>query len=159
MWQQPHTYKVYTLQLRKAFLTIKELSSRKLIIPSFGWCRTFPPKEFEREPQNRLPLLPTARSYPLLPLTYGPSLLYWMGTGWWRLSLVRVPLLCMSKACLLLMHLPWFGGSFVHYVAHPWPLVRELFSNLPFFAACFLQGLGLTWLWVFLSLACFLLLP
>ena len=36
---------------------------------------------------------------------------------------------------------------------------RELFSDLPFFMACFLQGLGLARLWAFLSLAHSLLLP
>ena len=102
-----------------------------LVVPthsSFFWVachpsRTFPLKEFEREPQNRLSLLPTTRPYPLLPLTYNPSLLYWLGTGWWCLSLVCSPLLCMSKACLLLMHLQWTEGLFVHFFAHPWPLV------------------------------------
>ena len=44
--------------------------------------RTFSPKEFEREPQNRLSLLPTARPYPGLPLTHDPQLLYWLGTSW-----------------------------------------------------------------------------
>ena len=44
--------------------------------------RTFALKEFEQEPQNRLSLLPTARSYPLLPLTHDPLPLYWLGTGW-----------------------------------------------------------------------------
>jgi len=35
----------------------------------------------------------------------------------------------------------------------------ELFSDLPFFMACFLQGLGFAWLWAFLSLAHSLLPP
>ena len=47
--------------------------------PSFFWVvchlsRTSPPKESEHEPQNRLSLLPTAKPYPLLPLTHDPSL-------------------------------------------------------------------------------------
>ena len=42
---------------------------------SFFWVvchlnRTSPPKESEREPQNRLSLPPTPKSYPLLPLTH-----------------------------------------------------------------------------------------
>ena len=69
--------------------------------------RTFPLKDFEREPQNRLPLLPIARPYPFLPLTHGPPLLYWLGTGWCCLSLVRAPLPCVSKVCLLLMRFSW----------------------------------------------------
>ena len=79
--------------------------------PSFFWMichpsRTSPPKESERELQNRLSFIPIARPYFLLPLTYDPSLLYWLGTGWWCLCLARAPLPCMSKACLLLMQLP-----------------------------------------------------
>ena len=67
--------------------------------------RTLPPKEFEREPQNRLSFLPTAKPYPLLPLTHDSPILYWLGIGWWCLGLARAPVLFMSKACLLLMHL------------------------------------------------------
>ena len=73
--------------------------------------RTFPPKKFKQEPQNRLSLLPIARPYPLLSLTHDPPLQYWLGTSWWCLGLMRSLLLCMSKACLLLMRLPWTGGS------------------------------------------------
>ena len=73
--------------------------------------RTFPPKKFKQEPQNRLSLLPIARPYPLLSPTHDPPLQYWLGTSWWCLGLVRSLLPCMSKACLLLMHLPWTGGS------------------------------------------------
>ena len=55
-----------------------------LVIPthlSLFWMvchssKTFPLKEFEWKSQNRLFLLPTARPYPLLPLTHGPPLLY-----------------------------------------------------------------------------------
>ena len=73
--------------------------------------RTFSPKKFKQEPQNRLSLLPIARPYPLLSLTHDPPLQYWLGTSWWCLGLVRSLLPCMSKACLLLMRLPWTGGS------------------------------------------------
>ena len=128
-----------------------------LVVPtniSFFWVvchpsKTFPPKEFEWEPQNRLSLLPTVRSYPLLPLTHDPPLLYWLGTGWWYLSLMRAPLPCVSKACLLLMRLPWLKGLSVCFVAHFEP---------SFFMACFLQRLGLAWLWALLFLTHSLLL-
>ena len=73
--------------------------------------RTFPLKKFKQEPQNRLSLLPIARPYPLLSLTHNLPLQYWLGTSWWCLGLMRSLLLCMSKACLLLMRLPWTGGS------------------------------------------------
>ena len=91
--------------------------------PSFFWVvchpsRISPPKESEWEPQNRLSLLPTTRSYPLLPLIHDPSLLYWLGTGWWCLGFVHTPLLRTSKACPLLMRLPCFEGSSVHSVTH-----------------------------------------
>ena len=105
--------------------------------------KTFPPKKFEREPQNKLPLLPTVRPYPYLPLTHDPPLLYWLGTDWWCLALhvlhfcVCPKLVCCSCIChgleahlcilLLILDLLW----------------RELFSDLPFFIACFLQGLSL----------------
>ena len=57
--------------------------------------RTFLPKELEREPQNRLPFLPTAKPHPLIPLTHGPPPLYWLGIGRWCLSLM-----CMLHFCL-----------------------------------------------------------
>ena len=53
-----------------------------LVIPAYSYffwvvchsSRTFPPKEPERKPQNRLSPFPTARPYPLLPLTHYPQL-------------------------------------------------------------------------------------
>ena len=90
-----------------------------LVVPTYHsifWVvchlsRTFPLKKFKQEPQNRLSLLPIARPYPLLSLTHNLPLQYWLGTSWWCLGLMRSLLLCMSKACLLLMRLPWTGGS------------------------------------------------
>ena len=102
-----------------------------LVVPTYScffWVvshpsRTLPSKESEQEPQNRLSLLPTAKPYPLLPLTHDPPLLYWLGTSWWCLGFARAPLLCTSKACLLLMCLSWFGGPSVHFAAHSWSLM------------------------------------
>ena len=124
--------------------------------PSLFWVvchprRTFPPKEFEWEPQNRLSLLTTARLYLLLPLTHDPPLLYWLGIGWWCLGFVCAPLLCMSKACLLLMHFHDLETHMCILSLILDLLWRELFSNPPFFMVCFLQGLSLAWLWDFLS--------
>ena len=107
------------------------LHGMHLVVPthsSLFWVvchssRTFSSKKFEREPQNRLPFLPTARPYPHLPLTHIPPLLYWLGIGWWCLGLAHAPLLCMFKTCLLLICLPWSGGSSVHSAAYSWPLV------------------------------------
>ena len=95
--------------------------------PYFFWvvcypCRTFPSKEPEQEPYNRFSLFPTAKPYfPYLwPMTH--HFLYLLGIGWWCLDLARAPLLCMFKTCLLLMHLPWSGGSSAHSATHPWLL-------------------------------------
>ena len=72
--------------------------------------KTFSSKELEWEPQNQLPLLPTTRPYPLLPLTHVPLPLHWLSTSRGCLSLVHAPLSCESMACLLFMRLPWLGG-------------------------------------------------
>ena len=96
--------------------------------PYFFWVvchpnRTFPLKEPEQEPHNRFSLLFTARSYPFLPLTHDPPLLYSLGTGWWCLGLAHALVLCTSKTCPLLMRLPWSRGLSVHSTVHPWPLI------------------------------------
>ena len=82
----------------------------QLIFPSFGWyvipAKYFPQKSLNENPKIGLPLLPTIRPHPLLPLTHGPPLLYWLGTSWWCLSLMCAPLSCVSMACLLLTHFP-----------------------------------------------------
>ena len=135
------------------FLAI--LHGMHLVIPthhSLFWvvCQTFPPKEFEQELHNRLSLLPIARPYPLLPLTHDPPLLYWLGTSWWCLGLMCAPLSCMSKACLLLMRLPWAGRLFARSAAHSWPFVAWTILWSSILHGCFLQGLGLAWLWAFL---------
>ena len=46
--------------------------------------------------------------------------LYWLGTSWWCLGLALASLLCMSKTCLLLMHLQWSRGSSAHSAALLW---------------------------------------
>ena len=122
-----------------------------LVVPTyhyFFWVishlsKTLPLKEFEQEPQNRLSLLPTVKPYLLLPLTHDPPFLYWLGTGWWCLSFARAPLLCTSKACLLLIHLPWSKGSFVHSATHPWPLMAWIIFWFPILYSLLLLGAGL----------------
>ena len=102
--------------------------------------RIFPLKELERQPQNRLFPLPTARPYPLLSLTHDPPLLVLVG---YRL-VMSGPCACnisMYVQNLSAAHaLPWFGGLSVHSTAHPWPLAS-------------FQGLGHIWLWAFLPTA------
>ena len=99
----------------------------QLIFPSFGWyvilTGHFPQKSLNKNPKIGFHLLPTARPYPLLPLTHGPPLLYWRGTSWWCLSLVYAPLPCVSIACLLLIRLPWLESSSMHSTTHSWPLM------------------------------------
>ena len=46
-------------------------------------------------------------NHALLPLTHDLTILYWLSISWWGLGLVRVSFSCMSKICLLLMHLLW----------------------------------------------------
>ena len=59
--------------------------------------KTFPPKEFERELQNRLSLLPIARPYPFLSLTHDPP------SGAWALCVLHfcvcLKLVCYSCVC------------------------------------------------------------
>ena len=69
--------------------------------------------------------------------------LYWLGTGYWCLDLARAPLLCMSKTCLLLMHLPWFGGSFAHSTAHLWLLMVWAIFWFPILYGLLPLGAGL----------------
>ena len=55
---------------------------------------------------------------------------------------MRAPLLCVSKACLLLMHLPWPGGLSVHSAAHSWPFVAyDLLSSWA--GSCLIVGFSL----------------
>ena len=59
---------------------------------SFGWyiipVGHFPPKSLSRNPRRGSPLLPITRPHPILLLTYGSFLLYWLGTSRWCLNLV-----------------------------------------------------------------------
>ena len=86
----------------------------QFIFLSFGWyvipTGHFPQKSLSGNPRIDFPLFPTARSYPLVPLTHGPPRLYWLGTSGWCLSLVCVSLPCESMAYLLFMHLPLLAG-------------------------------------------------
>ena len=110
--------------------------------------RTFPSKEFKREPKIGFSLLPTSKPYIFLSLTHDPPLLYWLGTSWWCLSLVHAPLPYVSMACLLFMRLPWPKGLFAHFATHSWPLVAwislwafVLYVSLPSWAgSCLIVG-------------------
>ena len=82
--------------------------------------RTFPPKELERETQNRLPFLPIVKPHPFLPLTHGLRPLYWLGTSR-CLSLMRAPLLYESIDFLAFMRLPLPASLFglaMHSATH-----------------------------------------
>ena len=133
-----------------------------LVIPThvyFFWMRCHPnrttlPKEVEWEPQNKLPLLPTTWPHPLIPLTCGSPLLYWLRTGRWCLSLMCTPLPSKSIAFLALTCLPLPLGLF-DFVARSsaclTPVVWWVFGP-SFFASHFFFKLGVVWVWAFFSL-------
>ena len=131
---------------------------------SFFWVvchlnRKFPLKESEREPQNKLSLLPIARLYPSLTSDPWPTILVLAG---YRLV---VPGLC---ACSTFVYVKSLFAA--HTFAMVWRFIYAFYhSSLTFYGMnCFLifhsllvysfQGLGLAWLWVFLFLAHSLLL-
>ena len=76
-----------------------------LKLASFGWSiipagRTSQ-KKLGQEPQIDLFPSPHHQTIPPLPLTSGSwphHVLYWMGTGWWCLGLVRASLSNLSKS-------------------------------------------------------------
>ena len=110
--------------------------------------KIFPQKSLSENPRIGSPLLPITKPHPLIPLTHGPPFLYWLGTSWWCLSLMRAPFPCVSMACLLLMCFPWPEGLSVHFVARSWPLMVwmglwafVLYISLPSWAGpCLIVG-------------------
>ena len=106
--------------------------------------RTFPPKEFKREPQNRLSLSPHHQT--ILSLTFDPCPTTLVFAGYKLVVLERYPwLVCCSCVCydlracldvlLLVFDLLWNGWV----------------SELSFFMSYFFFGLGLAWSWAFPS--------
>ena len=127
----------------------------QLIFPSFGSyvipAGHFPQKCISGKRRISFPLLSIVRAYPLLSLTHGPPLLYWLGTSRWCLSLVRAPLPCVSMACLLFMHLPWLKGLSACSATRSWPLVAWM--SVWAFILCLTSFLG----WALLGYGPFLL--
>ena len=116
--------------------------------PNFFWAvchpnRTFPPKEPEQEPQNRFSPLPIARPCPLTSNPWPHHVLYWLGTCWWCLGLALASFLCMFKACMLLMRLPWSRGLSAHFASHFWLLMAWAVFWSPTFYALLPLGAGL----------------
>ena len=76
------------------------------------------------------PLSPPPKPHPPLPLTSGPwprHVLYWLGTGWWRLGLARASLSNLSKS------LPAAHVSAATWRFSVWPFMRAFFwSFAPF---------------------------
>ena len=93
--------------------------------------RTFPPKELEWKPQNRLHILPTTRPHSLLPLTHDPPPLYWLGIGRW----------CLSLVCVLHFHMSplLFGHS---CVCHCLQVCLTLLQVLPCLLSFLVCGLA-----------------
>ena len=127
-----------------------------------GWyvipARHFPQKSLSGNSRIGSPFLSTARLYPFLSLTHGLPFLYWLGTGWWCLSLVCAPLPCVSMACLLFMHLLWPEGLSAHSASRSWPLVVWM-SLWAFVLYTLLPSWARPWLWAFPFLTYSLPLP
>ena len=68
-------------------LLLGEMSSQQDISPQ---------KSLSENSKIGSPLLPTAKPHHLIPLTYGPPPLYWLGTGRWCLSLVFILHFCLN---------------------------------------------------------------
>ena len=135
-----------------------------LVVPAhscFFWVvchlnRTFPPKEPEREPQNRLSPLSIARPYPLLPLTYDPPpttfCIGWVQVGdVWALCVLYFWVRPKLVRCLCICH-----GLKAHLCVLPLILDllwRELLSDFYSLSLALLQGLGLAQSWIFPSWA------
>ena len=116
--------------------------------------RTFPPKELEREPQNRLSPSPhrqtihflTSDSWPTTPILAGYK------------GVVPESYACSTSMCV-------HGLPIVHAFTMTWGLVwsmlflllildllwRGWVTGLSFFISCFLPRLGLAWAWAFPS--------
>ena len=122
--------------------------------PYFFWVvchpsRIFSPKEPEQEPQNRLSSLPTAKPYPLLPLTYDPPLPI---LARYKLMVPGSHVCFTFFACYLCICRDLEIGLYVLSCTFGF-LWRGLFSDLPFFMTCFFWGLGLVGSWAFLPSA------
>ena len=115
--------------------------------PYFFWevchpSKTFPPKEPEQEPQYRFSPLPTVRPCPLTSNPWPYHVLYWLGTGWWCLDFACTSLLCMFKACLLLIRLPRSGRLVCSFCRSFWLLMVLAVSWSPIFYALLPLGAG-----------------
>ena len=99
-------------------------NSSLLFLDGMSSQQDISPKEPEQEPHNRFSLLPTIKPCPLTSDPWPHHVLYWLGIGWWCMGLTRALLLCMFEICLLLMHLPWSGGSSAQSAIHPWLLME-----------------------------------
>ena len=85
----------------------------QLSFASFGWY-VIPAGHFpQKSPSKNLKIgffpFPTTKPCPLTSDPWPHHVLYWLGTGWWSLGLVRAFLPRMSKIYLLLMRLPWLA--------------------------------------------------
>ena len=122
-----------------------------LVVPTyhyFFWAvyhpsRTFPPKEPEWEPQNRLSSLPTARPYSLLPPTYDPPFPVLVG---YRL-VMSGPCACSTSVYVqnwsTAYAFAWSRDSFAHPAAHPWLLMLWAIFWFPILYGLLLLGAGL----------------
>ena len=134
-----------------------------LVIPAhlcFFWVvchpsRTFPPKEFEREPQNRLP--PSSHHHTTPSLTFDLLFTGLVLTGCkWVVSepcAYSTPkwVHCLSgvHAFAITYEFVW---SYCVFCCLFYSLWREWVIGFSFFASRFFFGLGIAWEWAFSSL-------
>ena len=112
--------------------------------PALFWMVCHPSKT---SPQNNMsgnPIIGFLFSPPsnyalsyLWPMTHHSCIGWVQVSSAWALRVLHF--LCMLKACLLLMRLPWSKGSSVHSAAHPYLLWCELLSDLSFFSGLLLS--------------------
>ena len=90
--------------------------------------KTYLPKEAWAGAVNKsFPLSPSTKPHPPLPLTSSPwphHVLYWLGTGWWRLGLARASLSNLSKS-LPAAHVS--AATWRLSVCVSWPFMRAFF--------------------------------
>ena len=117
--------------------------------------RTFPPKELEQEPHNRLSPSPHHQTIPSLISKLWPTTPVLVGYKW----VVPEPCGCSTSMCV-------HGLPAVHAFAMTWGLFwfllhvlllifdllwRGWVIGLSFFISCFFPWLGLAWVWTFPS--------
>ena len=111
--------------------------------------RTPPRKSLNWNLKNRFFSLSPPLNHALwIPNPWPHHALYWLGTGWWCLSLARAFLPYVSEICLLPICLPWSGGLPTYPVIRfPWPFMWAAFDFPLFLRVEPYLLMDLTFLW------------